>query len=183
MARQASLLFLHTLSLSRFAMAAAFLTTHSVPVRAALVVAAAASDMLDGWLARHFHLTSRLGALIDPVSDRAFVVTALLALVRDGDITLLEAALVLVRDVSTFIGFLLARAVPSLRQVEFKARMLGKVVTGLQVVTLLVALLLPPLVPGVVGATATLGVLAVGDYIRKLWRERALPPTGQVRPR
>jgi CDP-diacylglycerol--glycerol-3-phosphate 3-phosphatidyltransferase len=183
MGRQASLLFLHTLSLSRFAMAAAFLSLPSASVRAALVVAAASSDILDGWLARRFHLASRLGALIDPVADRAFVVTALLALLRDGYVTSLEAALVLVRDVATFIGFLLARAVPSLRQVEFKARVLGKVATSLQVMTLLTALLLPSLLPGMVGATAALGMLAVGDYIRKLWRERALRPTSEVRPR
>lgn len=34
-----------------------------------LLVAALLSDILDGWIARHFHLGSELGALLDSVAD------------------------------------------------------------------------------------------------------------------
>ena len=42
---------------------------------AALLVTALATDVLDGWIARRFHLQSRLGAMLDSVAD----VTTLLA--------------------------------------------------------------------------------------------------------
>lgn len=42
-----------------------------------LLLVAGLSDVLDGWLARHFGWTSRLGALLDSSADIALVVTAL----------------------------------------------------------------------------------------------------------
>ena len=52
----------------------------------ALVVLAASgiTDYLDGKIARHFGLVSRLGQLLDPIADRLYILTTLLALaIRD----------------------------------------------------------------------------------------------------
>jgi len=43
----------------------------------ALVLAAGFSDWLDGWIARRFQATSWIGGLLDGVSDKAFVLSAL----------------------------------------------------------------------------------------------------------
>ncbi|MFK5635551.1 MULTISPECIES: CDP-alcohol phosphatidyltransferase family protein [unclassified Ornithinimicrobium] len=38
------------------------------------------TDYLDGKIARHYHLESRLGQLLDPVADRLYIATTLLSL-------------------------------------------------------------------------------------------------------
>ncbi|WXH29817.1 CDP-diacylglycerol--glycerol-3-phosphate 3-phosphatidyltransferase [Myxococcus stipitatus] len=172
MRRQASLVLLNALSLSRLPMAVAFIVIPDAKVRAALVILAALSDFLDGWLARHKGLATRLGALIDPVADRAFMVTAILVCYLDGLITLPELLLLLVRDIGTAVGFIVTRLVPRLRRVELKARMLGKVVTTLQLVALLCVLLFPPAVRPLVALIAVLSLASVVDYSRAVLRAR-----------
>lgn len=46
-----------------------------------LFVAAAVTDWCDGYLARRWNQTSRFGAMLDPIADKAMVVTALALLV------------------------------------------------------------------------------------------------------
>jgi cardiolipin synthase (CMP-forming) len=73
---------------------------------AALVVfvVAAASDALDGFIARHFNQRSKIGAMIDPIADKTLLLTGIitLSLVDWGSagwrIPLWFTALVIVRD-------------------------------------------------------------------------------------
>ncbi len=51
---------------------------------ASLVVWAALSDFLDGVIARASGQTSGLGAILDPIADKIFILTALLLLLADG---------------------------------------------------------------------------------------------------
>jgi cardiolipin synthase len=171
--RRVQLALLHTLSLSRLPLAVAFLVSSDTMVRAGLIVLSGLTDVLDGWIARHARLTTRLGALIDPVADRGFAVTAIAALLLDGLLTPLQVAVLLLRDVATALGFVVARLVPALRRVEFKARMLGKATTGVQTVTLLAALLMPALVPPLAAMAGVLAIAAVVDYTRTVLRSRA----------
>lgn len=46
-----------------------------------LFVAAAVTDWCDGYLARRWNQTSRFGAMLDPIADKAMVITALALLV------------------------------------------------------------------------------------------------------
>ena len=45
-----------------------------------VLMASGVTDYLDGKIARHFHLVSRVGALLDPLADRLYILTTLLAL-------------------------------------------------------------------------------------------------------
>ncbi|MBN1208581.1 MAG: CDP-alcohol phosphatidyltransferase family protein [Myxococcaceae bacterium] len=173
MSRRVRLALLHTLSLSRLGLAALFLMTSDVMLRAGLIALSGLTDVLDGWIARHARLTTRLGALIDPVADRGFAVTAILALLLDGLLTPVQVCLLLLRDVGTAVGFVVARVVPTLRPVELKARALGKATTVLQTVTLLAALLVPALVRPLVAMVGVLAIAAVVDYGRAVLRARA----------
>jgi CDP-diacylglycerol--glycerol-3-phosphate 3-phosphatidyltransferase len=47
-------------------------------------VAAAATDFLDGWLARRWGVTSLLGAILDPIADKILVCAAILGLMAVG---------------------------------------------------------------------------------------------------
>ncbi len=62
----------NVLSLSRIPLAAAFAALPSARVRLVILLAAAASDLLDGWVARRFGGPSLLGAKVDPVADKVF---------------------------------------------------------------------------------------------------------------
>lgn len=56
------------------------------------------SDGLDGWLARRFDRRSRLGALLDPVADKALLVSVFVTLAVLGVLPAWIAALVVLRD-------------------------------------------------------------------------------------
>ena len=55
--------------------------TWSNPLAAVVFIAAALTDMLDGYLARRLNITTPLGEFLDPVADKLMVATALVLLV------------------------------------------------------------------------------------------------------
>ena len=59
-----------------------------------------------------------------------------------------------------------------LRPITFKARPVGKLVTGAQLLTFVAVLLQPTWVNALVLLVAALGVTATVDYTLMLWRER-----------
>jgi len=73
--------------------------TDAVSTGAALVFAAAAwTDFLDGYLARHAHAQSRFGRIVDPLADRLLINLALILLVYHHRLEWWLAAPVLLRD-------------------------------------------------------------------------------------
>ncbi|MBU6428965.1 MAG: CDP-diacylglycerol--glycerol-3-phosphate 3-phosphatidyltransferase [Cyanobacteria bacterium REEB65] len=59
---------------------------------------AAATDWLDGFLARRWHQTSSLGALLDPLADKILVTAALVGLAYRQVIPAWSATLILARE-------------------------------------------------------------------------------------
>lgn len=163
----------NVLSCSRLVLAAGFVVTRGADARVGLIGLAAVTDFLDGWLARRVHATSRWGALLDPIADRVFVLTVVGTFLFAGLLSTPAYFLLLMRDLATAVGFLVARAVPWLRPVEFKARVVGKVVTVLQLFTLSAILAAPRMVPALLGCVALASVVAIADYTLALWRARA----------
>jgi cardiolipin synthase (CMP-forming) len=173
----------NAISLSRLLLAVAFVLAEGPWIRVALIATAGATDFLDGWIARRQGMESRTGALIDPIADRAFVITALTVYLFESLISPVEYLVILARDFATVLGFVVARIVPSLRHAVFQARALGKTVTVLQLTFMVLVLILPALV-GVLGGRvmmlADLLILAIGvfsaasivDYTLALWRAR-----------
>ena len=168
-----SLLFLPSaISLSRLFMAVAFALTTAPGTRVALVVAASLTDYLDGWLARRANLATKWGALIDPIADRIFVFTAVCIFLFEGAITTTQYFVLISRDIMTAIGFLVARAVTWLRPVAFRARLSGKIVTTLQLASLVAILMRPHLADVLITLVGMTSLWAVIDYTLMLWRER-----------
>ena len=66
--------------------------------RIVVLAAAAASDLLDGQLARRFG-SSRFGAVIDPVADKLFMASAFGVVAVSGRLEPYEIAGVLLRDI------------------------------------------------------------------------------------
>ncbi|HWZ60294.1 MAG TPA: CDP-alcohol phosphatidyltransferase family protein [Gemmatimonadaceae bacterium] len=173
MRREPFLTLPNAVSLSRFVMAAGFLAARSTDVRVALIGAASVSDILDGWIARRRGQVTRLGAMLDPIADRTFVLVAVMVYLARGEITRGQYFVLIARDLATAIGYLVARQVPGLRSAPFRARLAGKVVTILQLVTLVAVLVVPGAVPWLVAAVGAASAVSIGDYTLALWRARA----------
>jgi CDP-diacylglycerol--glycerol-3-phosphate 3-phosphatidyltransferase len=165
-------------SSSRFVLAAGFMLVEETGLRIGLLGLASLTDFLDGWLARRARLTSRLGALLDPVADRVFVLAVVLSYLATGELQLWQAVALLFRDVMSLIGWFVAQRSPSLRAIPFRARWPGKVLTALQLFVFLAALLWPSAVTPLVIVAAVLGVGATIDYTLMLWRERRVEAEG-----
>ena len=110
-------------------------TSNTRMVAYVLAFLAGWTDILDGWLARKFNVTSDFGALIDPLADKIFVVTVSLVLVAGGQIPAWVVALILCREFMV-TGL---RTLGAQKGEVIKADRLGKIKTMLQMIMLFTA--------------------------------------------
>jgi cardiolipin synthase len=75
----------------------------------AAFAAAAATDVLDGLVARALRQTTRLGAFLDPIADKFLAACALVALAATGRLPAWLPALVIARDVAQLLGAAILR--------------------------------------------------------------------------
>ncbi len=160
------------ISLSRLGLAVAFVVIKGAEWRLLIIAAAGATDFLDGYFARRGGSSSKWGALIDPIADRFFVFTAVSALLFDDVIGTWQYAVLISRDFMTAVGFLTARAIPWLRNVRFKSRMSGKIVTVMQLATLALLFVAPQLVNVALVLVGIVSLVSIGDYTLALWHAR-----------
>jgi phosphatidylglycerophosphate synthase len=163
----------NTLSLSRVVLALAFVLVSEPWDRIALIGVAGFTDLIDGWLARREKSESTTGALLDPIADRIFVLVAISSYLIEGQLTTGQYFIFLTRDLATAAGFIVAKIIPVLRPAVFRARMLGKIVTVVQLVTLVAIILLPELTNILVITIGLISVASIVDYTIALWRGRA----------
>ncbi len=96
-----------------------------------LFLIAGLSDGLDGYLARRYHWTSRLGAILDPIGDKLLMVSSYLVL---GWLAILPwwlVGLVIFRDVVIMAGTVIYRYLIGV--VEFEPILLSKINTVCQI--------------------------------------------------
>ena len=161
------------ISSSRVLLAAGFAVSADPDRRLGLVGLAAVTDFLDGWIARRGRWTSRWGALIDPFADRVFALVAVSTFLIMGALSVVGCLVMISRDIMTAVGFIVAKMVPWLRPVEFKARMSGKVVTTLQLFTFVMLLRAPAWVTPCLWLVGVASAVSIVDYTLALWRARA----------
>jgi phosphatidylglycerophosphate synthase len=147
----------------RLPLAALFPFVHRPAWQLAIVGAAAATDLLDGILARRFG-GSRAGAVLDPIADKAFAAAAFLTVASRGMLAWYELVGVLLRDILAVLGFLGTWMLR--RPVALPARAGGKAVTVAQLLTLVAFIAASPLVRPLAWATAAIAVYATWDYGR-----------------
>jgi len=163
----------NTVSLSRVVLALAFVLVSEPWDRIALIAVAGFTDFIDGWLARHEKTESTAGALLDPLADRVFVFVAISTYLVEGLLTTGQYFVFLTRDLATAVGFIVAKIIPTLRPAVFRARMLGKIVTVVQLITLVVMIVMPELTRALILAIGIVSVASMVDYTIALWRGRA----------
>ena len=69
-------------------------------VATVMFVVFAATDWLDGWLARRLNQTSAFGAFLDPVADKILVCAALLVLLKLDRVDVLVALVIIGREIA-----------------------------------------------------------------------------------
>src|ERR1700744_2460841 len=103
-----------------------------------LFVAAGLSDALDGWLARRYG-GNAVGALMDPVGDKALLVTMYITLAAVGELSSWLAILVVFRDV-LIVGGIMVLSVLG-HAVTIKPLYVSKLNTLMQIVLIAASLL------------------------------------------
>jgi cardiolipin synthase len=98
----------------------------------ALFLAAGVSDAIDGYLAKRFGMTSELGAYLDPLADKALIVSIYVTLGVSGEIPRWLVILVVSRDIMIVGAVLLAWVVG--KPLPMKPLLVSKVNTGAQIV-------------------------------------------------
>jgi len=98
----------------------------------AIFATAAISDALDGWLARAFHLQSELGAILDPIADKALIVSIYVTLAILGALPRWLVIIVVSRDVMIVGAVLIAWGMS--RPVKARPHVTSKATTAAQLV-------------------------------------------------
>jgi CDP-diacylglycerol--glycerol-3-phosphate 3-phosphatidyltransferase len=137
----------------------------------------AASDVLDGFLARHLRSHTPLGKFLDPLADKLLVICTVIALAAPGSSVpgkVLPNWVVVAavgKDLVVVLGFVLIYLTTG--RTFVCPRVVGKACTGVQFAMVVAVLLWPNLpsplrrVPDVLWWAATvLAVMAAIDYIR-----------------
>jgi cardiolipin synthase (CMP-forming) len=133
---------------------------------------AGASDAVDGFLAKRFGMASELGAFLDPLADKALIVSIYVALGINGAIPPWLVILVVSRDIMIVGAVMLSWLVA--KPVAIKPLLVSKLNTAAQI--LLAGLVLAALgfdfdagltLNAAMGAVAGLTLLSVGAYVRE----------------
>lgn len=131
----------NALTALRFVLAPVFLV-HYVQgdrLRAlAAFAAAAATDVLDGLVARALRQRTRLGAFLDPIADKFLAACALFALAATGRLPMWLPVLVVARDAAQLLAAAILRGAH--RAIPVAPTRIGKYATFALAVTVLLAL-------------------------------------------
>ena len=121
---------------------------------------AGASDGLDGFLARRFGWTSRLGSLLDPLADKLLMTALYFTLGLMGQLPVWLVALVIGRDIVIVLGALAYRML--MKEITMQHLLISKLNTGAQI--LLVLLLIYRLSTFPFAAQIPAGVITILIY-------------------
>lgn len=170
------------ISFLRLPLAAAFPFVHDRPWWAlGVLLASGLSDVVDGWWARRFHQATATGAVVDPITDKVFVLTVAVTLVYAGALSPLSVLLLSTREIGELplvVWLALSPEARRRRKEHAKANAAGKAATALQFAAVIAALFHWRGTDVLVGVTAAAGVLAAVTY----WVGAVRMPAAPVRP-
>jgi cardiolipin synthase len=149
-----------------------------------LFLAAGVSDAVDGYLAKRFRMTTELGAYLDPLADKALIVSIYLALGITGAIPRWLVILVVSRDILIVGGImlswlmgkplkikpLLVSKLNTVAQIVFACVVLGSLGFQVQADILTVVLM---------GLVAVLTLLSIAAYLAEWLRHMNSPVAGR----
>jgi cardiolipin synthase len=122
-----------------------------------LFVVAGVSDAVDGFLAKRFGMASELGAYLDPLADKALIVSIYLTLGINGAIPRWLVILVVSRDILIVGGIMLSWLIG--KPLKIKPLLVSKLNTAAQI--LFACVVLGSLGFGIQANMLTLGLMAL----------------------
>ncbi len=148
-----------------------------------LFVAAGVSDAVDGYLAKRFAMTTELGAYLDPLADKALIVSIYLTLGINNLIPRWLVILVVSRDILIVGGIILAWLVGN--PLKIKPLLVSKLNTVAQIVFACVVLgslgfnyEWPTVTLVLMGLVAVLTLLSVAAYVAEWVRHMNTTASG-----
>lgn len=156
------------------------IASHTMWLAFVLFLVAGVSDAVDGFLAKRFGMTTELGAYLDPLADKALIVSIYLTLGINGDIPPWLVILVVSRDILIVGGIILSwlmdnplkikplwvSKLNTVAQIAFACVVLGSLGFNIQVPNLRLVLM---------GAVAVLTLLSIGAYLNEWVRHMNAP--------
>ena len=137
-----------------------------------LFLAAGVSDAIDGYLAKRFAMTSELGSYLDPLADKALIVSIYVTLGVSGEIPRWLVILVVSRDIMIVGAVLLAWLVG--KPLPMKPLLVSKLNTAAQLIfagvvlaTLGLRFEANWLVSAAMAAVTLLSLVSIAAYVRE----------------
>lgn len=154
----------------------------------AVLALAALTDVLDGWMARSEGRETTTGAVLDPIADKAFVLSVVTTLIAHGKIPRWGIPALLAREIleAPLLAWMLLQAREDgadSRADEVRANRPGKVATVAQFAAVMAALELPAALPAALAVAAVTGTVAgLAYWRRELARRRGAcsPVSGEA---
>lgn len=146
------------------------ITAGEVRIAFALFLAAGLSDLVDGFLAKRFGMATELGAYLDPLADKAMIVSIYVALGIMGAMPRWLVILVVSRDIMIVAAVILSWLVD--KPMKLKPLAVSKLNTVAQIVyaTVVLAALsfrwdIPLVLNSLVALVAALTLLSIAFYV------------------
>lgn len=142
-------------------------------VALAIFLAAAATDLLDGYLARRWRQVTTVGTLLDPIADKLLISAALISLVQIHRVPGWMVILIVGREFAVS-GL---RSIAAAEGYTIRASELGKTKMVIQVIAVSLVLLsihwamLTDLAMWSMWGVVAFGLISAVDYFRKFWRK------------
>ena len=146
-----------------------------------VLVMSGLTDLVDGALARAWRVESRVGRVIDPLADKALIVTAFITLAKTGLLANWLVVIVVARDIMIVGGVLLLYTMRI--NVQTQPTVISKMNTATQILLLVTVMapfglpdalseLMPLAAPlyGLTTAVAVLTLISGGIYFIRGWR-------------
>ena len=139
----------------------------------AIFLVAAATDLVDGYLARRWDQVTTVGTLLDPIADKLLISAALISLVQVGRVPGWMAVIIIGREFAV-TGL---RSIAAAHGYTIRASDLGKTKMVSQVVAISLVLLaihwkeLERVALVWLWGVVVFGVLSALQYFRKFWRK------------
>jgi CDP-diacylglycerol---glycerol-3-phosphate 3-phosphatidyltransferase len=139
----------------------------------AIFLAAAATDLLDGYLARRWRQVTTVGTLLDPIADKLLISAALISLVDTHSVPAWMVIVIIGREFAVS-GL---RSIAAASGYTIRASELGKTKMSTQVVAIALVIAgkrwpgLNELGLIAMWAVVVFGIVSAADYFRKFWRK------------
>ncbi|MEH6562268.1 MAG: CDP-diacylglycerol--glycerol-3-phosphate 3-phosphatidyltransferase [Marinobacter sp.] len=169
------------LTLSRIIMIPVFVVVFYLPmqwsymVSAAIFAIAAATDWLDGYLARKLDQSTPFGAFLDPVADKLMVAVALALLIQEYSAILLTIPATVIIGREIVISALREWMAEIGSRASVAVSYIGKIKTTAQMASIVGLLAFPPgqflsaVAMGLLYIAAALTLWSMGLYIKAAW--------------